>query len=97
MRFPQSNDSKKAGDKQTYPQVWGWIASLLSDRKALIAEAFVAVLGAAASLLGIARGAQYLVDKSLHDPSHIECGAVDYGWKRRCDGAMQFPARNQRQ
>lgn len=56
---------------QSDPQsgLWAWLWSILRPHGVRMAVAGVAVVGAATSLLGLARSAQFLVDKSLHDPS----------------------------
>ncbi len=69
MRFPQGNESPSDSYKQADPHPWVWLLRLLIPMWPQVLVASIAVLGAAASLLGIARGAQYLVDKSLGDPT----------------------------
>lgn len=48
---------------------WAWVLSFLAPQWKLALVAAIAVTGSAASLLIMARGAQYLVDKSLGDPT----------------------------
>lgn len=69
MRFPQGNKPLPEGYEPNHPHPWGWLAGLLKPLWPLVLMALVAVVGAAVSLLGIARGAQHLVDKSLSDPT----------------------------
>lgn len=69
MRFPQANTPAPKSYEQARPHPWLWLLNIMKPMWPLVIVASVAVVGAAASMLGIARGAQYLVDKSLTDPS----------------------------
>ncbi len=48
---------------------WKWLGNVMKARMDLCAMASLGIAGAAFSLLAMARGAQYLVDKALRDPT----------------------------